>query len=185
MPNFFFLRFLFPFPSQWSSDNLPFSFLYKCMQNPRLRIVYRLRKWPFPAPVRKIKTLGRKIIFTLAGRKIMFTLAGRKIIFTLAVRKPPILASCIRIYYFLTVWATYKYLFNCAKIRSIFTAKVAICKDAIVFKKNVWTTLTHKSAQKCEILIGQNRGHDLARNNIITFIYITVYFPLSLSFFHG
>ena len=33
-------------------------FLYTCMQNPRLRTVYRQRKWPFLAPVRKIMALG-------------------------------------------------------------------------------------------------------------------------------
>ena len=31
------------------------------MQNPRLRTVYRQRKWPFPAPVRKIMSLGYKV----------------------------------------------------------------------------------------------------------------------------
>ena len=30
------------------------------MQNPRLRTVYRQRKWPFLAPVRKIMALGSK-----------------------------------------------------------------------------------------------------------------------------
>ena len=38
------------------------SFLYTCMQNLRLRTVYRQRKWPLPAPVRKIMTLVRKIM---------------------------------------------------------------------------------------------------------------------------
>ena len=37
-------------------------FLYTCMQNPRLRTVYRKRKWPLLAPVRKIMALGCKII---------------------------------------------------------------------------------------------------------------------------
>ena len=32
------------------------------MQNPRLRTVYRQRKSPLPAPVRKIRALGRKIM---------------------------------------------------------------------------------------------------------------------------
>ena len=32
------------------------------MQNPRLRTVYRQRKWPLSAPVRKIIALGRKIM---------------------------------------------------------------------------------------------------------------------------
>ena len=35
-------------------------FLYTCMQKPRLRTVYRQRKWPLLAPVRKIMALGRK-----------------------------------------------------------------------------------------------------------------------------
>ena len=35
-------------------------FLYTCMQNPRLRTVYRQQKWPLLAPVRKIMALGRK-----------------------------------------------------------------------------------------------------------------------------
>ena len=35
-------------------------FLYTCMQNPRLRTVYRQRKWLFLARVRKIMALGRK-----------------------------------------------------------------------------------------------------------------------------
>ena len=35
-------------------------FLYTCMQNPRLRTVYRKRKWPLLAPVHKIMALGRK-----------------------------------------------------------------------------------------------------------------------------
>ena len=35
-------------------------FLYTRMQNPRLRTVYRQRKWPLLAPVRKIIALGRK-----------------------------------------------------------------------------------------------------------------------------
>ena len=35
-------------------------FLYTCMQNPRFRTVYRQRKWPLLAPVRKIMALGRK-----------------------------------------------------------------------------------------------------------------------------
>ena len=30
------------------------------MQNTRLRTIYRQRKWPLPAPVRKIMALGRK-----------------------------------------------------------------------------------------------------------------------------
>ena len=37
-------------------------FLYICMQNPRLRTVYRQRKWPLLAPVCKIMALGRKIM---------------------------------------------------------------------------------------------------------------------------
>ena len=37
-------------------------FLYTCMQNPRLRTVYRQRKWPLLAPVRKKMALGCKII---------------------------------------------------------------------------------------------------------------------------
>ena len=36
-------------------------FLYICMQNPRLRTVYRQRKWPFAAPVRKITSLGCQV----------------------------------------------------------------------------------------------------------------------------
>ena len=36
--------------------------LYTCTQNPRLRTVYRQRKRPLPAPVRKIMALGRKIM---------------------------------------------------------------------------------------------------------------------------
>ena len=36
------------------------NFLYTCMQNPRLCTVYRQRKWPLLAPVRKIMALGRK-----------------------------------------------------------------------------------------------------------------------------
>ena len=40
--------------------NIKNNFLYTCMQNPRLRTVYRQRKWPLLAPVRKIMTLGRK-----------------------------------------------------------------------------------------------------------------------------
>ena len=35
-------------------------YLYTCMQNPRLRTVYRQRKWPLLAPVRKIMALGPK-----------------------------------------------------------------------------------------------------------------------------
>ena len=35
-------------------------FLYTCIQNPRLRTVYRQRKWPLLAPVRKIMALERK-----------------------------------------------------------------------------------------------------------------------------
>ena len=37
-------------------------FLYTSIQNPRLRTVYRQRKWPLLAPVRKMMALGRKII---------------------------------------------------------------------------------------------------------------------------
>ena len=37
-------------------------FLYTCMQNSRLRTVYRQRKWPLLAQVRKIMALGRKIM---------------------------------------------------------------------------------------------------------------------------
>ena len=37
-----------------------FIFLYTCMQNPRLRTVYRQWKWPLLAPVRKIMALRRK-----------------------------------------------------------------------------------------------------------------------------
>ena len=44
-------------------------FLYTCMHNPRLRTVYRQRKWPVPAPVRKIIALGRKIM--VLGCKII------------------------------------------------------------------------------------------------------------------
>ena len=143
------------------------------MQNPRLRTVYRQRKWPLLAPVRKIMALGRKkwcfngavqrrlvtltvtmlissrwqlssevelrCIFDVCKRwfnsgshevvkknmvrhmrpngrfahcsckKTALTLdlglsastAGSCCIFTLAVRQPPVLASCIEIYYFL------------------------------------------------------------------------------------
>ena len=39
------------------------------MQNPRLRSVYRQRKWPLPAPVCKIMALEREIM--ALGRKIM------------------------------------------------------------------------------------------------------------------
>ena len=46
-PNFFLVKYFF---------------LYTCMQNPRLRTVYRQRKWPLLAPVRKIMALGRKKI---------------------------------------------------------------------------------------------------------------------------
>ena len=35
-------------------------FLYTCMQDPRLRTVYRQRKWPLLVPMRKIMALGRK-----------------------------------------------------------------------------------------------------------------------------
>ena len=36
------------------------------MQNPRLRTVYRQRKWPLPAPVRKIMALACRVFFYTA-----------------------------------------------------------------------------------------------------------------------
>ena len=39
------------------------SFLPTCMQNPRLRTVYRQRKRSLPAPVRKIMALGCKVFY--------------------------------------------------------------------------------------------------------------------------
>ena len=49
-------------------------FLYTCMQNPRLRTVYRQRKWPLLAPVRKIMALGRKRMANGAVQRCIVTL---------------------------------------------------------------------------------------------------------------
>ena len=40
-------------------------FVYTCMQDPRLRTIYRQRKWRFPAPVRKIMALGYRVTLSL------------------------------------------------------------------------------------------------------------------------
>ena len=50
------------FMYQWVSINDLLFFLYTCMRNPRLRTVYRQRKWPLPALLRKIMALGSKIM---------------------------------------------------------------------------------------------------------------------------
>ena len=39
-------------------------FLYTCMQNLRLPTVYRQRKWPLLAPVRKIMALGWNVFYS-------------------------------------------------------------------------------------------------------------------------
>ena len=56
----------------WASQK-KIIFLYTCMQNPRLRTVYRQRKQPLIALVRKIMGLGRKkMALGCKKKKIIF-----------------------------------------------------------------------------------------------------------------
>ena len=56
------------------------------MQNPRSRTVYRQRKWPLPAPVRKIVAPGRQIM--ALERKLQNTLPTVSVALTVVYSAP-------------------------------------------------------------------------------------------------
>ena len=58
-----------------SKDNI--IFLCTCMQNPRLRTVYRQRKWLLSAPVHQILALGRKSM-ALVNNSVLCNKCGTK-----------------------------------------------------------------------------------------------------------